>query len=336
MSKPVLNAIVVQPEALPPGGMSSAVRTSEPDDNRLVVGIDLGGTKLLGAIANADGLVLAERELATGSEGPVAQVSGLANALLAAAGVDRSRLAQVVVGVPGVVDAEGVVSLSPHVVFDRGVPFADAVGTVLGVPVFADNDANVAAFGEYSVRTDQRQSGVVLLTLGTGVGMGIVVNGEILRGAHGAAGEIGSMPYSGSVPEQPPRHYEAPVSTSGILSAYQAAGGQLNTVREIFDAADAGDRVARAAIDQCLRDLANGLGIVVSLLDPGLIVLGGGIGARPGVAERVAEQLAALVPTPCAVVASRLGTRAGLVGALAKAERLVATRLATAAKEATS
>jgi glucokinase len=85
-----------------------------------------------------------------------------------------------------------------------------------------------------------------------------------------------------------------------------------------------------------LRDLANGLGIVVSLLDPGLIVLGGGIGARPGVAGRVAVELAALVPTPCAVVASRLGTRAGLVGALAKAERLVATKLAAAVKEATS
>jgi glucokinase len=336
VSKPVLNAIEVQAETLPPGGMFQAVPTSGRDDKQLVIGIDLGGTKLLGAIANADGSVLAERELATGSDGPVAQVSGLVNALVAVAGVDRSRLAQVVVGVPGVVDAEGAVSLSPHVVFDRGVPFADAVGTVLGVPVFADNDANIAAFGEYSVRTDQRQSGVVLLTLGTGVGMGIVVNGEILRGAHGAAGEIGSMPYSVSVPEQPPRHYEGPVSTSGILAAYQAAGGQLNTVREIFDAADAGDSVARAAVDQCLRDLANGLGIVVSLLDPGLIVLGGGIGARPGVAGRVAVELAALVPTPCAVVASRLGTRAGLVGALAKAERLVATRLAAAVKEATS
>lgn len=334
MSKPVLSAIAVQPEALPPGGMLPAVPASGRDEKQLVVGIDLGGTKLLGAIASADGSVLAERELATGPEGPVAQVSGLANALLAEAGADRSRLAQVVVGVPGVVDAEGAVSLSPHVAFGRGVSFADAVSAALGVPVFADNDANIAAFGEYSVRTDPRQSGVVLLTLGTGVGMGIVVNGEILRGAHGAAGEIGSMPYSGATPEDEARHYEAPVSTSGILAAYQAAGGQLGTVREIFDAADAGDSVARAAVDQCIRDLANGLGVVVSLLDPGLIVLGGGIGARPGVAEQVASRLAALVPTPCAVLASRLGTRAGLVGALAKAGQLAGARLATADKEA--
>lgn len=310
-------------------GKSASPATNGRDAGWLVIGIDLGGTKLLGAVADADGAVLVEREVATGFQDPVAQVSGLAEALLAELGADWGRLAQVVIGVPGVVDADGAVSLSPHVTFERAVSFADAVTARLGVPAFADNDANIAAYGEYSMQPEPRQSGVVLLTLGTGVGMGIVVNGEILRGAHGAAGEIGSMPYSNSVSSHEPRHYEAPVSTSGILAAHRAAGGQLGTVREIFDAADAGDRSARVAVDQCLRDLANGLGVVVSLLDPGLIVLGGGIGARPGLAAQVASRLTTLVPTPCAVVASRLGTRAGLVGALAKANQL-----AGAAREA--
>ena len=320
MSRTVLNTIDAQPQMASPGGERVALATGGPKAGRLVIGIDLGGTKLLGAIADADGVPLAEREVATGLETPVDQVCALVLMLLAEVGAEQGQLAQVVIGVPGVVDAKGAVSLSPHVAFAPNHAFADAVGAALGVPVFADNDANIAAFGEYSAQSGPRQPGVVLVTVGTGVGMGIVVNGQIIRGAHGAAGEIGSMPFSGSVPQV--RHFEGVVSTSGILAGYRVAGGDVSTVREIFDAADGGSSIAQAAVGQSLDDLANGLGVVVSLLDPGLIVLGGGIGARPGVAEQVAARLAALVPTPCAVVTSRLGTRAGLVGALAMAERL--------------
>lgn len=302
-----------------------------PTGDRLVIGIDLGGTKLLGAIAGPDGQPLAEREMATTDQGPVTQVRGLVGALLADVGAEPGDLGQIVVGVPGVVDDHGAVSLSPHVVFPPHLPFADTLASDLCVPVYADNDANIAAFGEYGVQDGSHPSAVVLVTIGTGVGMGIVVNGRIIRGAHGAAGEIGSMPFSGSAPLAQVRSYEGLVSTSGILGGYRAAGGQLSSVREIFDAAERGEGLAHAVIERCLDDVANGLGVVVSLLDPGLIVLGGGIGARPGVAERVAARLAALVPTPCAVVASRLGTRAGLVGALAMADQLAQGRSETAA-----
>ncbi|MGV8954057.1 MAG: ROK family protein [Cypionkella sp.] len=334
MSGTVLKTIDGQSSGDAFAGREATVTAAGRDGGRLLIGVDLGGTKLLGAVAQADGTVLAAREVATGGAAVVDQLCSLVQTLLAEVGAAPGRLAQVVIGVPGVVDAKGAVSLSPHVVFEPGMAFADAVGKAIGVPVFADNDANIAAFGEYSVQTEPKQSGVVLVTVGTGVGMGIVVNGEILRGAHGAAGEIGSMPFSGSVPLAQVGHYEGLVSTSGILAGYRVAGGERETVREIFDAAEGGSAIAQAAVEQALDDLANGLGVVVSLLDPGLIVLGGGIGARAGVAGQVAERLAALVPTPCAVIASRLGTRAGLVGALAMAARLAGPRIKAAAREA--
>ncbi len=99
-------------------------------------------------------------------------------------------------------------------------------------------------------------------------------------------------------------------------------------MRAIFDAADRGDAAASAATERYLDDVAQGLATVVSLLDPGLVVLGGGIGSRAGIARRVAERLERLVPMPCTVVPSQLGHRAGLVGTLALGAREARAALA--------
>lgn len=294
----------------------------------LVIGIDMGGTKLLGAVAAASGEVLAERELPTLGASAPEQVIELVGALLGQIGADRRRLAQVAIGVPGAVDATGAVGISPHLAFPPGQPFAPTLARLLGVPVVADNDANMAALGEYASRAPAGPGVLVLVTLGTGIGMGLVINGQVLRGAHGAAGEIGSMPFSGPVPLADVGIYEGEVASSALLARYQASGGRLANVRAIFDAADRGDSAAAAAIDRYLDDVAQGLATVVALLDPGLIVLGGGIGSRAGIAGRVAERLGRLVPVPCDVVSSQLGPRAGLVGALALGAREARAALA--------
>lgn len=291
------------------------------DAGGLVIGIDMGGTKLLGAVAAATGDLLAEKEMPTGGGDAPEQVVDLVGSLLAQVGADRRRLAQVAIGVPGAVDGAGVVGLSPHLAFPPGQPFAPTLSRLLGVPVVADNDANMAALGEYASRSAPRPEILALVTLGTGIGMGLVVHGQVLRGAHGAAGEIGSMPFSGPVPLASVGTYEGEVASSALLARYQAGGGTLSTVREIFDAADRGDGAAGTATERYLDDVAQGLATVVSLLDPGLVVLGGGIGSRAGIARRVAERLERLVPMPCTVVPSQLGHRAGLVGALALGAR---------------
>jgi predicted NBD/HSP70 family sugar kinase len=98
-------------------------------------------------------------------------------------------------------------------------------------------------------------------------------------------------------------------------------------VRDIFELAETGDARAATVIDRTLRDIALGVGAVISLIDPGIVVVGGGIGARPGVAETIGRLTATLVPTACRVVASALGDRAGVIGALAYAREQAKLRL---------
>lgn len=296
--------------------------TGESDGRGLVIGIDFGGTKLLGAVASPHGTILAELARATHAGAADAQVIDLVHALLAEAGAGLRQVAQVVIGVPGVVDAKGHIGLSPNVAFPADRSFAGRLTEVFNLPVVADNDVNLAAFGEFGQRRSDEAGDLAFVAVGTGVGMGLVVNGQLVRGSHGAAGEIGSMPIWGAAPGRPAGLYEEIMSTAGILQRYHGGGGALSTVRAVFDAADRGDTLAIAAVEAALDDLTQGVGAVVALLDPGTVVLGGGIGSRPGVAERVAQRLKLLVPTYCAVVASRLGARAGLVGALAQASQL--------------
>ncbi|WP_171015797.1 ROK family protein [Devosia sp. FKR38] len=299
----------------------------------LVIGLDLGGTKLHGAIGDAQGAVLAEGTGATETasvDSVLGQMVDMVNDLMARAGAKPAQVAQIVVGVPGVVAPDGSVSLSPHVPFPAGVSLAKALGDATGLPVFVENDVNIAAVGEYAAR--QMQSGMLaFVALGTGIGMGLIVDSAILRGASGAAGEISILPFGAdplaAIAANPGGSFEAVVSTGGILHRARAAGASAITVRALFDSADKGDALAKSVIDASLRDLAIGLAAVVALLDPGVIVLGGGIGARPGVSEQVAAWLKRLVPTPCTVERSRLGDKAGLLGALAQARRLARAAL---------
>ncbi len=293
-----------------------------------LVGMDLGGTKLLAALATPDGSIVAEWEAATKDypNGPLGQVDDMVAKLLAKGGVTLDQVAQIVIGVPGVVARDGSVSLSPHVDFPAGQSFSATLEDALGVPVAVDNDVNVAAFGEYASRRADGLHTLAFAALGTGIGMGLVVDGQVLRGVHGAAGELGVIPFgadpAAAYAANPGGAFEATVSTRGILARYRAAGGKAESVRAIFDAAEAGDRFAADVVDQSLRDLAIGLATVVALIDPGLIVLGGGIGARPVVAAKVESWLWRLVPTQCRVLPSQHGARAGLFGALAKARKL--------------
>ena len=342
-----IDAVLADPQAAQDGLHQHAAKRlheagwlSDGGRRGLVIGLDLGGTKLLGAIGDASGAVLAEGTAATDSasaESALDQMTAMVADLLGRIGAQASQVAHIVVGVPGVVAADGSVRLSPHVPFPAGVSLSGALAEATGLPVFADNDVNIAAFGEYAARGSETGM-LAFVALGTGIGMGLVVNGRILRGVGGAAGEIGTLPFGAdplaALADHPGGAFEAAVSTGGILARYGTAAGDAGTVRDIFERAEAGDATARTVIDASLRDLATGLGAVVALLDPGLIVLGGGIGARPGVAEAVGNWLARLVPTRCTVVRSQLGERAGLLGALAQARSLAREALADAAGEA--
>lgn len=292
----------------------------------LVIGLDLGGTKLRGAIGNAAGQILVEYDLPTVTDAPdhvIAQMADMACSLAARAGVPMDAVERVTIGVPGVVAPDGRVVLSPNVSFDGNTPLAAALENMLGAQVSVDNDGNLSAYGELvaGCGSDRQARSLAFLAIGTGIGMGLIVDGHLLHGKSGGAGEIAFIPFGGDpfsdAAANPGGTFEAAVGTDGIRRAYARATGEDIDVREIFDRADAGDASAAAVIDDTTRSIALGVATVIALLDPGIVVVGGGIGARPGLAEKIGALTARLVPTACEVVPSALGDRAGVIGALA-------------------
>ena len=295
-----------------------------------VIGLDLGGTKLRGAIGNAAGEILVEFDEPTANhakDSTLAQMADMARGLAARAGIALETIEHVAVGVPGIVAPDGGVALSPNVSFDRNTPLAETLGKMLSLPVSVDNDGNLSAFGEYTAGRgrDRGTHSLAFLALGTGVGMGLIVDGHLLHGNSGGAGEIALLPFGAdpfsAARLHPGGAYEAAVDTDGIRRAYVNATGSDLEVRDIFDRADRGDEAASAVVADTIRNIALGVATVIALLDPGIVVVGGGIGARPGLAEAIGKLTAQLVPTACAVVASALGDRAGVVGALQFASR---------------
>lgn len=308
-----------------------------PSDRRgLVVGLDLGGTKLRGAIGNAAGHILSEYEQPTVNDAPdsaLAQMAEMARSLAARISVPIEAVEQITIGVPGVVAPDGRVALSPNVRFDAETPLAATLHKRLGVPVSVDNDGNLSAYGELVSGCGRARGtpSLAFLAIGTGIGMGLIIDGHLLHGRGGGAGEIAFLPFGTDPFAAAEAHaggaFEAVVGTDGIRQAYGARTGLALEVHEIFDRAEAGDTVAAAVIETTIRSIAIGSAAVIALLDPGLLVVGGGIGARPGLAERIGTLTARLVPTPCDVVPSALGNRAGVVGAVDFAGHLARQRL---------
>lgn len=301
-----------------------------------VIGLDLGGTKLRGAIGNAAGDILVEFDEPTANDAKdatLSQMADMARSLAARAGIPLETVEHVAVGVPGIVGPDGGVALSPNVSFDRNTPLAATLSRMLGVATSVDNDGNLSAFGEYTAGRgrDRGTHSLAFLAIGTGIGMGLIVDGHLLHGNSGGAGEIALLPFGADPFSSARRHpggaYEASVGSDGIRRAYAQASGTDLEVREIFDRAQAGDAAATTVIADVTRNIALGVATVIALLDPGVVVVGGGIGARPGFAEAIGALTAQLVSTPCAVVPSALGDRAGVVGAVRFACREARLRL---------
>lgn len=294
-------------------------------DRALIFGADLGGTKLRGALADLTGRIVAETEEPTtpaGGEAVVEQIGRMCDALAARLEVRRQRILVGTVGIPGAVDPRsGKLTMVPNIRGLEGGWFRDALTGRLDFALHLDNDVNLAAKGEQWCGEGADLDSFVFISLGTGIGMGIIDGGRILRGARGAAGEIsllpvGADPFDGRILGS--GALETAVGSKAIRDRYVGRGGAPECdVRQIVDKASEGEPAAMATLDEVARVLAVAVLGVSAVLDPQRVVLGGGIGARPELVGRLRDALGGCMIDPPDCVASRLGSRAGLLGCIA-------------------
>jgi glucokinase len=302
-----------------------------PADNRRFAGIDVGGTKCLGVVWQNDGII---REVRRDTpQGADDMISTLVEIVRELGDVDS-----VGVGVPGLVTRDGVLRAAPNLVGVSELAVGPRMREILHCDVAVDNDATCAAVAEWSVGAAQGVDDVVVVTLGTGIGGGLVSGGRLVRGTNGFAGEIGHMVVESSGPQCVCGQrgcWERYASGNGLgylgrLAAEQGAAkrvqelaGSVEQIRgeHIRQAALEGDNEALVIVDSFARWVALGLTNLTNLLDPAMIVIGGGLASSGSVflepMRRWFEELLyspKLRPHPQLVMAT-LAEQAGAVGA---------------------
>ena len=302
---------VVREAAGPPAGPGYGAVYFEPvPDAALVLGLDLGARFVRGAVCDLSGTVRTRQDVELGvaeAAGAIEAIERLRTSLVAAAGFDRELIDGVVVGVPGVVESgSGVLALAENVAGLEGRPFARELEDALSLPVTLENDINLAALGEQWQGVARGVADFVFLSVGTGMGAGLVLGGELHRGRHGAAGEIDfALAGFGENVDPAAPQIEA------------LAGGQADA-RSVFGAARNGDESARAVVEEVGRRIALHVAAIAAVVDVELVVLGGGIGANGDLLlDPVGRLLAEWLPYPPRVEVSTLGEAAVLAGALA-------------------
>jgi len=279
------------------------LRTSErmPEDpTTLVLGIDLGGTKILTAVTDPQGAMLSRDHSLTpagkGHEAVIQSIVESAHRALEEANTDISALATVGIGAPGLVNPEtGVLLTSPHLPGWRNIPLRSIVEERLGKKTFLINDANAAALGELHFGAARGARNFIYITLSTGIGGGIVIDGRIYCGAIGAAGEVGHMTIdnkgpmcrcgnrgcwetlaSGIALAREARHRIVEGARTAILE-YAEGDVEKVTAEVIHSAARQGDHLANELIAQTGYYVGVGLANLINIFNPELIVIGGGL-----------------------------------------------------------
>lgn len=308
------------------------------------LGLDIGGTKVLGVVLAPDGGVLgSERRSSPTGFGPLVEVVTTMVADLRAA----HDVTAVGIGAAGLVDADGTVTYAPNMPGLRRAPLRAAVLERCGIPVVVDNDANVAAFGEVQHGAAAGARHALMVTLGTGIGGGIVLDGAIYRGAHGFAGEIGHFTVASDGPPcacGATGHWEAIASGHALGrmarelvargrgdAILHRAGGSPDAVNahHAGEAARDGDAAAIALLAEYADNVALGLAGLANILDPERIVIAGGLVELGPLLfdplhEAFARHVEAVEYRPAIpIVAAMLGERAGAIGAAALARGLL-------------
>lgn len=273
-------------------------------DRQYSIGIDLGGTFIKGGIIDENGRMLVKGETPTetaeGEDRVVSNIAGLCESLMHKAGLEKDRISGIGVGAPGMIDGKkGVVICSGNFGW-LDMPLEKRLRKATGMKVKIANDANVAALGEARFGAAKAYKSSVFVTLGTGVGGGIIIDGKIFEGNNGGGAEIGHMIIRA----------DGEPCTCGINGCFEAYASATALIRDTkramtndrgskmwetgidnvdgktaFDYAEKGDAAAKAVVDSYLKMLGIGLINIANIFRPEAIIIGGGISHQKGIQE---------------------------------------------------
>lgn len=307
--------------------------------SKYVFGVDIGGTTVKLGVFSVEGELLDKWEIKTRTEDGGANVlPDIAEALtdkMNSMSISKDEVKGVGMGVPGPVREDGTVDGCVNLgwgVFNA----AEALGAKLGLPVKVGNDANVAALGEYWQGGGKGYKNVIMVTLGTGVGGGVIINGKIIDGTNGAGGEIGHMTID------PDETAVCNCGKKGCLEQYSSATGIVRlankalaesdepsalrdidtvTAKDVFDAAKAGDSLAAKQVDELGKKLGLALANIACVVDPEVFVIGGGVSkAGQIIIDSVKKYYKLYAFRACAnaeIALAKLGNDAGIYGGAA-------------------
>ena len=312
-------------------------------DDRLAIGIDIGGTKVAGGVVDAQGTVLrrARRDTPHRSTSPRVVEDTIVSVVEELLAEQPDRVRAVGIGAAGFVAADrATVVFAPHLSW-RNEPLREALGRRLALPIFVDNDANASVWAEHRFGAGRGESHLVMVNLGTGIGGGIVLDGAVVRGRFGIAGEFGHM-------QVVPDGIRCECGNRGCWEQYASGNALVREARALIsagspvvtdlvdrvggrpedltgplvtEAARDGDPLARELLAEVGRWLGIGMADLAAALDPGTFVIGGGVSAAGDLLlgparEAFRRQLTGRGYRPeAAIVAAELGNEAGLVGA---------------------
>ena len=289
-----------------------------------VVGIDVGAHWVRAALADITGEIVArrdERARARSSGTLVAQIGQIAHDVAGDAGLGWDQVTHATVGSSGVLDrSRGLLAHANLPGWGRE-GLVDAIRDELGTVVGFENDVNLAALGEHWHGAGRGVDTFVFLLVGTGTGIGIVIGGELYRGAGGAAGEIAYMPVGDGDPRDTAYRrrgmLEEHTSAAAVIRHARSLGVSARTPKAVFAAARRGDQAAMLVVDREAERVALAIAAVAPVLDPQLVVLGGGIGGNADLLAPVERHLRDLSPFRPQLATSELGEDAVLHGAVA-------------------
>lgn len=308
---------------------------------RYVIGIDLGGTKISGDIADFEGNVLKNIVVPTNTfEGEIAvadRIVNVINDLMKETNKNKDEIESIGIGSPGPLDTKkGMIITTPNLPF-KNFKIVDYIKDRFGIDTYIDNDANVATLGEHMYGAGKGTQNMIYVTVSTGIGGGAILNGKIYRGNTGNALEIGHTTLLSDGPKCNCGNNGCAEALASGTAIARIANEEIKkgektsltdykkvTSYEVFQEAKKGDKLAKSVLDKCLDYLGIAVANAVATFDPEMVVIGGGV-SKGGqivfdtVRKVVDKRCFKVMADNCKIVPAGLGSDAGVMGAVALA-----------------